>query len=883
MSDGYANKRRGPVPTDPSGRPDLEAQASRGSSAVEENGEMSPGAAGEPDRQEGGPPRSPPPPRGPALRAILLILVIAGAALVAGVVWSDPIASGFQRLKGVATEAGHAHGVDAHDDQYWTCGMHPWVILPDSGLCPICHMDLTPLDPDKLAGEITIDPVMVQNIGVRIAPVTTGPLRKEVRTVGAIAYNEAAVRDVNTKVGGWIQSLHVDETGVRVEQGQPLFELYSPALYAAQEEYLLAWRNRERGGGAMAPEAGHSTFDLLESARTRLEHFDVSEEQIQRLQETAQPTKTLTIASPHDGIVIDKHANEGMRIEPGMRVYQIADLSTVWVLVTIYEQDLPYVQVEQKATMTLPYLPDEQFEGEVVYLYPYLDEQSRAVKLRLEFPNPDHLLKPGMFATVRLERTLDRQAVLVPRDAVVSTGERQMAFVSLGGGRFEPREVRLGAETESGMAEVLEGLKPDEQVVVSGQFLLDSESKMRLALAKMVEGDLASEQRSVVPIAGASELATLPGAAAERISTLLAAYMAIGDALADDTLEGIGPRAQRIADAAAALPEVAIPDRPRFWVEQEDALATLSQQAVDLAEAPDLEIARSSYAILGDALDRLLLATGVPPSYDQPVHRFVCGWLEHAPRKGLWLQTAGELRNPLMGAASGMLACNIPDQHRLLPVTGQAPVPDAAPADQAAADADGEAEAPTPAQAGEMPPVVAEQLDQILRSYLAIGDKLVANTTEGVAPAAQRLASDLGELVEARVPGAPNSWQERPAAATARGKATELTEIESLPRARLIYAELSAALAELVAVTGVPPSLGEMALRSCPMFPPGESGAVWLQPAGRARNPYMGEGPMLECAGRETLLPPAPADGPPPPPEEAVEEGPAAASSRFPL
>ncbi|MEO8268597.1 MAG: efflux RND transporter periplasmic adaptor subunit, partial [Aureliella sp.] len=420
-----------------------------------------------------------------------LATFVVGAAIVfaVGTYWGPSIVRGVsQAWRSVTGSKSVADGdaTSASSTQYWTCGMHPWVILPEPGLCPICHMDLTPLDPAKLTGEITIDPVIVQNIGVRVAPVITGPLTKEIRTVGTVTYDETATKDVNTKISGWIEKLNVDETGAVVNQGDPLFELYSPELYQAQEEYLLALNGKSR-----------LTRDLLDDARTKLQFFDIGDRQIKELEERGTVKKTLTVNSPYTGIVVDKNAQEGMKIGPGMRVYQIADLSNVWVMATLYEYQLPYVEVGQAVVMNLEYLPNKTFEGKVAYIYPYLEEKSREVKVRLEFENPDGLLKPGMFATLRLKNTLDRQAVLAPREAIIATGTRKVAFVSLGRGKFEPRNVETGVETEQGLVEVRSGLMPDEEVVVSGQFLLDSESKMRSALAKMVRGDMASEQTSV--------------------------------------------------------------------------------------------------------------------------------------------------------------------------------------------------------------------------------------------------------------------------------------------------------------------------------------------------------------------------------------------------
>ena len=259
-------------------------------------------------------------------------------------------------------------------------------------------MDLVPLDPAKFTGNLTIDPVVVQNIGVRTQPVTTGPLVKSIRTVGNVTYDETRVTDVNTKFSGWIEGLKVDSLGEPVKAGQTLFDVYSPALYSAQQEYQLALRNDAAAPGAVA----ETNRQLLESAKTRLELFDLGDDQIDALGKRDEPQKTVAVRSPAAGIVVEKMATEGMQITPGMRVYRIADLSKVWVQATVYESQLPYVKEGQAAAMTLAYLPGESFAGRVAYVYPYVNEKTREATVRLEFDNRDGQLKPGMFATVTL-------------------------------------------------------------------------------------------------------------------------------------------------------------------------------------------------------------------------------------------------------------------------------------------------------------------------------------------------------------------------------------------------------------------------------------------------------------------------------------------------
>lgn len=593
----------------------------------------------------------------------VLLLMVSLASLLIGAFLSSEVLAGARYVGGILG-FGHEHTdelVAVEDDQgnvqYYTCGMHPWVILPKPGDCPICHMELTPIDPAKFTGEITIDPVVVQNIGVRVEPVTVGPLVKTIRTVGTVDYNEKAVRDVNIKVSGWIEKLYVDFVGAEVKAGDPLFELYSPQLYAAQEEYLLAWRNRDATPDGPA---------LLDAARTRLEYFDITDEQIEALEQAGKPFKTLTIRSPHTGVVIAKHANEGMKVDPGMQAYRIADLSMVWVLVTLYEYQLPYIQEDIPATMELDYLPGHQFDGRVIYIYPFLDPKTREAQVRLSFDNPGYLLKPGMFASVQLHNTLATEKVLVPRSAVIDTGQRQVAFVSLGDGKFEPRELELGVESTDDRVEVISGLKPGEMVVTSGQFLIDSEARFREALIKMVKGNLAAEQSAAAPIEGRSEISVLPDEVADTLGLIIRDYLAVGDVLARDKTDGIHENAIKIAETVDVLVKLEVPEDPHLWHRHQEAVASIRSAALKLAESGDLEQARLRFSEISTSLKSLLAATGVPPKLDMELHVLRCPMYRKGQGGSIWMQPAGDVRNPYLGAM--MLECF--DERMALPVTG---------------------------------------------------------------------------------------------------------------------------------------------------------------------------------------------------------------------
>jgi RND family efflux transporter MFP subunit len=426
--------------------------------------------------------------------------------LLAAVIGAGPFMAGCSKSRddsGGGTAAQEAKTL-------YTCGMHPQVIQDHPGNCPICGMKLTPVrkqsgvenpSPDTNAESrtIAIDSVTIQNMGIRTATVTRGPLRRIVRTVGVVDYNETTLGDVSTKFKGWIEKLYVNATGQLVMRGDPLFEIYSPDLYNAQVEYLLATAS-----------PGNATADADEirsSALTKLKFFDISDGQIAELEKSRQPRKTLRILAPQDGFVTEKNVVEGQMVDAGMKIYRLADLGLVWVQADIYEQDLVYLKLGQEAAVTLSYLPDREFRGRVTYIYPNVDEKTRTARVRMEFHNPGYYLKPGMFATVKIVSELEPSALLIPDMAILRSGEKTTVFVALDGGKFDPRNVTLGPQAENDEYQVLGGVREGERVVTSGQFMLDSESQLREAIAKMTEPGKALGQAGREGMEPASTLA----------------------------------------------------------------------------------------------------------------------------------------------------------------------------------------------------------------------------------------------------------------------------------------------------------------------------------------------------------------------------------------
>ncbi|EKD35861.1 MAG: hypothetical protein ACD_75C01747G0002, partial [uncultured bacterium] len=337
------------------------------------------------------------------------------------------------------------------------------------------------------ASTIRIDAATIQNMGVRTAPVRTAALSKSIRALGTVTYDETKIYAVNVKFNGWIEKLYVDFVGESVKEGQPLFDIYSPELVSAQEEYLLAVSQLESLGASEYPSVRRNAESLLRAATQRLAYWDLEKAQIARLKKAGTVKKTLTIYSPASGVVIKKDALLGHQVKAGMHQYEIADLSRVWVDVEIYEYELPYVKKGMDAEMELSYLPGKRLKGKVLFVYPFLSPKTRTAKLRLAFDNREGQLKPDMYANVFLESTIEDNAVVIPQEAVIDSGLRKLVFVSLGEGKFEPRPIKLGIEGADNTFQVLEGVKAGEEVVVSAQFMFDSESRLREAIQKMLE------------------------------------------------------------------------------------------------------------------------------------------------------------------------------------------------------------------------------------------------------------------------------------------------------------------------------------------------------------------------------------------------------------
>ena len=458
--------------------------------------------------------------------------------LLAVLILVDPL--GLHPLNERLLQAGETAASSDPESGLWTCGMHPHVIQDEPGQCPICHMDLVPMRGEDMAGDrgdarttpegdspdtwtcpehsmieesepgecpiggrqlvpkepsgkpaagdgttVRIDPAVVQNMNVRTEPVTRRDLEQHIRTVGTLEYDQQRMVTVTTKYAGWVEKVYVNYIGEPVTKGQPLFEIYSPELVQTEQELLSAVDFARRMANA-PKESLKRAQDLVEATRLRLGYWDISADQIAELERTGEVFRTLTVTAPASGLIMKRMDGlEGMAVQPGMQTFHIADLSSLWLSVDVFEDQLAWIREGTPADVTLTYFPGKTFRGTVRFLAPELSEVTRTLKVKLEVPNPSGRLRAGMFATVVFAPTAVRDAITVPSLAVLRTGERNLVVVAQGEGRFAPREVTLGLERQ-GYAQVLAGLEEGERVVTSAQFLLDSESSLQEAVQKMM-------------------------------------------------------------------------------------------------------------------------------------------------------------------------------------------------------------------------------------------------------------------------------------------------------------------------------------------------------------------------------------------------------------
>ena len=505
------------------------------------------------------------------------------------------------------------------DGQWYISQMHPWIVQPEPGTCPICGMDLVPVDPDRFAGEIAIDPRMTQNMGIRVATAESAPLARSVRTVATLAADETRTAHVHIKVAGWIDTALVTWVGQPVHRGDVLFTIDAPDLYAAQQELQLARR---------AVASGRADGERLrDAAERRLRYLGGDDELLTHLAEGGEPRELVEIHSPVGGTVLAVRVSNGTQVTPGLHAYEIADLSTLWAWLTIYEHQLPLVNLGATVDLSIDGI-GEDLRGTIDFIDPSVEPATRTVRARVTLANAAGKLKPGMFATATIVQVSSDPQILIPAESVLDSGERKLVFVHLGKGRFEPRTVETGERSSDGRIAITRGIEAGERVVSSGQFLLDSEARLRESIAKLMRGDLADGPSDAVT---ATDPAS-PLADATHSEHIMQAYLTVQEALYLDNLAG----------ARGAIDMLG---------------AHLEQPAVAaLVAAADIKAARTAFGDLGIFLRDELRAHGAPASMTTLTLQH-CGMYKDAAEGGIWIQRGDDTRNPFFGHEHGMSEC----------------------------------------------------------------------------------------------------------------------------------------------------------------------------------------------------------------------------------
>jgi Cu(I)/Ag(I) efflux system membrane fusion protein len=377
---------------------------------------------------------------------------------------------------------------------YWDPMLGPSSVSDKPGKSAM-NMDLVPVYEDDATnaadasqpGEVTIDSSIVQNVGIRTAQVTRGPLTKSIRTVGILRIPEPAQHDVSLKINGWIETLYADHEGMHIQRGEPLFAIYSPDLQVAEEELISAQRSLKSLDAATSPQLRSETQSLVESAKRKLSLWDVADQDIETIANSDSAPRTVIFRSPATGDVMDKMVVAGSSVQAGMKLMSIEDHSKLWLDAVVYEDSMSMIALGQQVSATTESFPGITFKGTISFIYPHVDPATRTITVRAVLDHSEGGLRPGMYMTADILTQPVQDAVLAPREAIIDTGTRQIAFVVRSAGHFDPVEVRMGVVGDGEQAQILSGLKPGDTVVTSGQFLLDVESRTSEAIEKLMQ------------------------------------------------------------------------------------------------------------------------------------------------------------------------------------------------------------------------------------------------------------------------------------------------------------------------------------------------------------------------------------------------------------
>jgi membrane fusion protein, copper/silver efflux system len=546
---------------------------------------------------------------------------------------------------------GSAESATNSGKQLYQCSMHPNIISDHPGKCPICAMDLQPVSQIKAEGipgrgAVQLSSLQQQLINIRVTPVVSAPASKTIRAVGIITYDETKVADVNSRVMGWVDRLFVDKPGEFVKANQPLMALYSPDLYSAQEEYLLAFQQaQDLAKESSRPESDQlkqftevnrqGAESLLKAARKRLELWDISEAQIKALETSRNASNTLELVAPVSGFVVKKNVYPKQMIQAGMVLYRIADLSTLWLDADVYEYELPFIKVGQSAIVTVDAYPGRTFTGKVDFIYPYLENKTRTAKVRLVFDNADHLLKPEMYGNVVIAEDLGEQ-LLVPASAVFDTGKRQYLFVQQAPGVFVPKEIQLGPKTDDHFV-VKSGVNAGDKVVVDGNFLLDSESQLKAAASVPTETNAPAASETT------NALALLPSGAGGLYAPLVANYLQVQQMFVHDKTDGLPSLARKMSGEIQQITDSPIQPAQEA-ASYHEQLASL-EHALGMLDTNDLQAARIQFGNVSAELIALLKKYS--PPLNQPLTVVFCPMWNKSPAQ--WLQQGQDVGNPFMG------------------------------------------------------------------------------------------------------------------------------------------------------------------------------------------------------------------------------------------
>ncbi len=551
----------------------------------------------------------------------------------------------------VSTE--HAHDSDAGADDaetIWTCAMHPQIRLHEPGQCPICGMDLIPDEAghggDGTAGRVFLSPRAKQLAKVSTAPVEYRGTSVDLRLLGRLEMDESQHRMITPWTGGRIDRLYVNNTGARIKKGQVVALLYSPEIYSAHQDLIAARRQVERLKAA-SPIAKNSAQRALEAARERLRLLGIPNADLREMEKAKQPWRQVKVRSSYSGTVTELPVAEGAYVEAGTPLYHTADLGNIWVQLDAYESDLPRVRVGRKVELEVESFPGETFRGKVAFVDPVVDPSHRTTRVRVEVPNPERKLRPGMFARAVLhapDKKREEGTLVIPATAALFTGKRSVVYVEVPeskGGGYEPREVELGVRSGD-VYPVISGLNEGERVVSRGVFAVDSDLQIRGGHSMMAhEDDLQREARQGVDVS-----VEVSPEFRDGLRPILDGYVAIQERLAADDLPG----AKRAFDQLGSKTRAFKPrEHQALWKEFSSQITELTATG---ARSNDLKAARATFDTLSQVVIRMLGRLGNPLA--GPLEIAFCPMANDGDG-AQWLQRSGDIVNPYMGQA--MLAC----------------------------------------------------------------------------------------------------------------------------------------------------------------------------------------------------------------------------------